>query len=312
MQDRDGLLTRVAYMYYMDNLSQQEIAASLDLSRSKVSRMLQEAKDKGIVEIKITPINSRCYDLERVLKEKYGISESIVVPVFSTKEQSVLKSLGKAGAEYLSRSVKDGMTIGLSMGRTLSEVANAVQVKEKINLDLVPITGGLGQVNPEVHANDICRRIAEGFGGTAFPLYAPAIVSNKDLKTAIVQDPMIQQVFEKAINADITVVSAGQVAFSTFIEIGSISEQEATQLEKEGVVGDIASWFFDANGQILDLDIHNRVVGPDFREIRRNSKIVMVAGTESKQHVIAAALRGKLVDTLITDEKVAKYLIELA
>lgn len=312
MQDRDGLLTKVAYMYYIDNLSQQEIAASLDLSRSKVSRMLQEAKDKGIVEIKITPINSRCYDLERMLKDKFGINEAIVIPVFSTKEQSVLKSLGRAGAEFLSRSVKQGMTIGFSMGRTLSEVANAVQVKEKISLDFVPITGGLGQVNPEIHANDICRRAAEGFGGTAFPLYAPAIVSNKELKTAIVQDPMIQQVFDKAINADIIVAGVGRVAVSTFVEIGSISEQEVTQLQKDGVVGDIASWFFDANGEILDLDIHNRVVGPDFREIRSKSKIVLVAGTESKQEVIAAALRGKLVDTLITDEKVARYLIELA
>lgn len=312
MQDKDGILTKVAYMYYIDDLSQQEIAERLELSRSKVSRMLQEAKNKGIVEIKITPSNSRCFELERALKDIYGISEAIVVPVFSTKDDNILQSLGKAGADFLSRNVKEGMTIGFSMGRTLSEVANAISVKDKISCSIVPITGGIGQVNPEIHANDICRRIAVGLGGTAFALYAPAIVSNKSLKEAIKEDPMIQKVFEKAINADITMVSVGHVATSTFVRIGSISEQEASQLQQSGVVGDIASWFFNSDGEILDLEIHNRVVGPDFHAIRRKSKIVLIAGTDFKRNVIGATLRGNLVDTLIVDENVAKYLIESA
>jgi deoxyribonucleoside regulator len=312
LQDKGGLLTKISYMYYIDNLSQQEIAIRLDLSRAKVSRMIQEARDRGIVEIKINPASSRCYDLERLLKDKYGISESIVMPLFSTKEQNIIKALGKYGAEYLVQNTKEGMTLGFSMGRTLSEVANAIHTPSKIACNIVPITGGLGQVSPEIHANDICRRIAEGLGGTAFSLYTPAIVSKKELKEAIIEDPMILHVFENAIHADITVVGVGNVSSSTFIEIGSISEEEARQLKSHGVIGDIASWFFDANGTILDLEIHKRVVGPDFREIRKRSKIVLVAGGESKGNVVAAALRGKLVDTLITDESVANYLIGLA
>ncbi|MEW9672116.1 sugar-binding transcriptional regulator [Ammoniphilus sp. 3BR4] len=312
MQDRDGLLTKVAYMYYIDNLSQQEIATQLDLSRAKVSRMIQEAKDRGIVEIKIHPAHSRCYELERILKGKYGISEALVAPVYSTKEESILKSLGKLGAEYIYQNVKEGMTIGCSMGRTLSQLANAFQSKVKVACNVVPISGGLGNINPEIHANEICRRLAESLGGTVFPLYAPAIVSSEEIKDAIMQDSMIEQVLEKATNADITIVSVGVVSSSTFLDIGSITEQEAMQLEREGVVGDIASWFFGATGEILDLDFHKRVVGPNFYEIRNGSKVILVAGTQSKRDVIAAALRGKLVDTLITDENVAKYLIELA
>ncbi|WP_019122253.1 sugar-binding transcriptional regulator [Brevibacillus massiliensis] len=311
MQDRDHYLTKISYMYYIDNLSQQEIATALGLSRAKVSRMIQEAKDRGIVEIKINPTNTRCFELERLLKEKYGLAEVIVIPRFSANDHNILKSLGKAGAEFLARNLKEGMTLGFSMGRTLSEVAHSVSVKEKVPCNVIPITGGLGQVNPELHANDICRRVAEGFGGTAFPLYAPAIVSNAQLKEAIIQDPMIQKVFDEAVSADIIVVSVGHVATSTFIEIGSISEQEAVQLQNHGVVGDIASWFFNANGEILDLEIHKRVVGPDFHEIRSKSKVVLIAGTDFKRDVIAAALRGKLADTLITDEGVAKYLLEL-
>lgn len=77
------------------------------------------------------------------------------------------------------------------------------------------------------------------------------------------------------------------------------------------MVGDVASWFINANGHVLDVEIHDRVVGPNFAEIREKSKVVLVAGTDLKRDVIAAALRGKLADALITDENVAKYLIDL-
>lgn len=312
MQEDMMLLTKVSHMYYIDALSQQEIAHLLELSRSKVSRLLQEAKDKGIVEIKIVTSVTRCFELERSIKEIYGISEVIVVPVYSTKEESLLQSLGKAGAEYLLRNVKDGMTVGTALGRTLNEVANTIHSPLPIDCDVVPITGGIGYINPGMHPNDICRKVAEGLGGTAYSLYTPAIVSNKMLKEAIIEDPMIEKVFEKVVNADITMVSAGHVANSTFIKIGSISGEDAEQLQKSGVVGDISSWFINAEGEVLDLEIHDRVVGPHFKEIRKKSKIVLVAGTNLKRDVIAAALRGKLADVLITDENVAKYLIEMA
>lgn len=312
MREDIMLLTKVSYMYYLDNLSQQEIADQLELSRSKVSRLLQEAREKGIIEIKIVTSVTRCFDLERMVKEKYGISEVIVVPVYSTTEESLLKSLGQAGAEYLLNNVTDGMTVGIALGRTLNEVANSISAPQPINCDVVPITGGIGHINPGMHPNDICRKVAEGLGGTAYSLYTPAIVSNKELKEAIREDPMIEKVFEKILHTDITMVSVGYVANSTFIKIGNITGEYAEQLKQKGVVGDISSWFINADGEVLDLEIHDRVVGPHFLEIRQKSKVVLVAGTKLKQDVIAAALRGKLADVLITDEHVAKYLIDIA
>ena len=310
MQNNTELITKVAYMYYIDNLPQSKIASLLNISNSTVSRLLQTARDRGIVKIEIQTLNTRCYSLEKTLKDKFHIEDAIVVPSYSAKEENILKVLGEAGMNYLKQNIEDGMTVALSMGKTLSEVANSLEVEEKVNCNVVPITGGLGQVKSELHSNDICRRIADKFGGTAYPLYAPAIVANEELKNAIIKDPMIQSVFEMGLNADITVVGVGNVSDSTFIDLGIISKDEAKKMEQNGVIGDIGSWFFDHKGNILDLDIHKRVVGPDFRKISEHSKVVLISGTNEKKEVINAALKGDWVDVLITCENVAQYLLE--
>lgn len=312
MQKRQDLLTKISYLYYIDNFSQQEIAHQLDLSRSKVSRLLQEARDKGIVKIEIQSTDNRRFELEQKLKEIYRLDDAIVVTSYSMKEENQLKSIGKAAASFLVQSASEQITIAFSMGRTLRNVANHVETDRKINCHIVPITGGIGHVNPEVHANEICRRVAEGLGGVSYPLYAPAIVANQNLKDAILEDPMIQKTFDMALNAKITFVSVGNVIFSTFVRIGSITKEEANELKKAGVVGDIASRFINKDGEFLDLDIHRRVVGPDFHQILKNSKVVLVAGTQKKTEVIHAALKGNCADVLITDEEVASKLIDNA
>lgn len=309
---KNNILTKISYLYYIDNYSQREIARQLNLSRSKVSRLLQEARDKGIVKIEIQSAETRNFELEKQLKEIYGLEEVIVVSSYSNKEENLLKSIGKAAANYLVHAAKDGMTIAFSMGKTLSNVADHVETQSNIDCKIVPITGGIGHVSPEIHANEICRRVAEGLGGVLYPLYAPAIVADKQIKELLTNDPMIQKVFHIATNADITFVSVGNVTSSTFVRIGSITQEEANDLERLGVVGDIASRFINQNGEILDLDIHQRVVGPDFIKIRENSKVVLVAGTKEKAKVILAALKGNFADILITDESAAYPLIENA
>lgn len=228
------------------------------------------------------------------------------------REENIVKSIGQAAANFLVQHATNHMTIAFSMGKTLSQVANHVETDATIDCHIVPITGGMGDVNPEIHANEICRRVAKGLGGTSYPLYAPAIVANPSLKEAIVEDPMIQKVFRKSLDAQLTFVSVGNVTASTFVRIGSISQDEANELKRMGAVGDIASMFINKDGEILDLDIHRRVVGPNFQQIRKNSTVVLVAGTKKKAEVIHASLKGKCADILITDEEVASELIENA
>lgn len=303
-------LSRIAYLHYIDNIPQNEIAKIMGISKSSVSRSLQTARDKGIVTIEVKTSNENCYYLEKKLEERYKLKRVVVIPSYTNNNASVLRDLGKAGATYLQQIVKNGMTISVAMGRTLSEIANNLSNEENVNCNIVPISGGLGQVSPELHANDICRRIADSFSGVAYPLYAPAIVSTESLREGIMGDRMIQQVFDMAINADYALVSVGNISDSTFLNLGIISQEESDGIKALGGIGDIGGFYFDANGEIIDADIHKRVVGPAFKELREKTNIILVAGSDSKKEVIKSSLLGELVDVLITDESVAKYLID--
>ena len=300
-------------MYYMDDLSQQEIADMLDISRPTISRALAEARDKGIIEITVNSPVSRNYDLEKKLLNRYNLEEAIVIPVFSTQEESITKKLGEAGANYFYENIKDGMIIGLSIGKTLNEMAKALSdqnLNKRFKYSVVPIVGGTGYIEPQFHSNEICRKVAEAYGGVSYPIYAPAIAENEDNKKAFMKDLLVKRVFEKTLEADIIFVGTGNVNSSTLVRIGNIKKEEAENLKKKGIVGDIGSWFFDENGKFPDVDINKRIVGVSFDKLRRKSKIVLIAGTEKKENVIKSALKGNWVDVLITDENVCRYLLE--
>ena len=312
MDDRVLLLTKIATMYYMDNLSQAEIASIIKMSRPTVSRALEEAKQRGIVEVRVNYPVLRYSDLEKKIKEKFNIKDAVVVPVFSAKDENIVRSLGEAGAHHILENVYDGITIGFAMGKTLYEVANELtkqKVSKKIKCRVVPIIGGTGHVEPELHANELCRRVAEALGGDFHPLYVPAIAENKYKRDLFMEDSLVQSVFKITLSADITYVSAGNLNSSTFIKIGTVKKEESENLKIKGIVGDVGAWFFDKDGRFPDMEINNRVVGVDFNEIRKKSKIVLIAGTDSKKQIIKSALQGDWVNTLITDENVCNYLL---
>lgn len=304
------LLSKIAYMYYMDNLSQQQISDSLNFSRSKVSRLLLEAKEKGVVQINImTPI-TRCVELEHQLKELYHLEEAVVVPVYSDKAESILESLGEAGADFLMKHIEDGTSIGFSMGETLKHVAYHLPIKKKFpNCNVVSIMGGIWLESSELDANTITQRVAEKIGGKFYPLYTPAIVSDQELKESILKESSIQNVLKKVMETDYTLISVG-VQSSLFAHANLLSETEKEQTRQNKIVGEVACWLYDINGKIADLPFQNRIVGPSINQISDKSKIVLVSGTNEKKAAILAALKGKWVHTLITDEKVAAYLIQ--
>lgn len=312
MDDRTLLLTKISTMYYLDNLSQQEISDIIDVSRPTVSRALTEAKDKGIVEITIHSPVSRSYSLEQEIVKKYSLNDAVIVPVFSLYDENILKSLGEAAAYYIYENIKDNTTLGFSMGKTLDQMANSLKnqnINKDINFNAVPIVGGAGYQAPHLHANDICRRIAEIFGGNFFPVYVPAIAENEKKKLDFMKEPAVNKVFKMSLDADMIFVSVGKVDSSTFLKIGSIGQEESDNLMEKGIIGDMGSWFFDENGNFPDIEINRSVVGLNFSKLRQNSKVVLVAGTNHKKEVIKSALKGGWVDTLITDENVCKYLL---
>ena len=162
----------------------------------------------------MTPI-THCVELEQQLQELFQLEEAVVVPVYSNKEESILDSLGEAGAEYLMKHLEDGTAIGFSMGETLKNVAYHLPIEKKFsNCNVVPIMGGIWiEKSSDLDANTISQRVAEKIGGRFYPLYMPAIVSDQELKESILKESSIQNVLKKVMETDITMISVG-VQFS--------------------------------------------------------------------------------------------------
>ncbi|MEJ5247474.1 sugar-binding transcriptional regulator [Caldilinea sp.] len=306
-----ALLYKIAKAYYEDGLTQDQIGKRFGLSRIKVSRLLQQARQSRVVQITITPPPDSFGDLERELEAAYGLDEVIVVSTPGYAQSEVVPRLGVAGAAYLARILGDQQVLDLSWGTTLLALIDALAPQNLPDLRVVQMLGGLGRLESETYGADLTIRMAQTLGARMRLLPAPGIVSSKIVRDALLEDANIAETLALAARADLAVVGIGAPApGSVVMQTGILSEQELAELKAMGAVGDIALRFFDENGQPVDHPINDRIIGLDLEQIKRIPRVVGVAGGEGKYDVIRGAVRGHLVNVLITDEITAARLLE--
>lgn len=305
------LLYKIAKAYYEDGLTQGEIGKRFGLSRIKISRLLQQARDERIVQITVIPPYESKVDLEREIEAKYGLDEVVIVSPTNYDKAVIARELGPAAADCLLRSLQGDEVLALSWGTTLLAVVDALPAQNWPDMKVVQILGGLGRPEAETHGTDLTRRMAEAFGCRPRLLPAPGIVSSKLVKDALMSDPQIADTLTLAAQADIALVGIGRpTPDSVVMQAGTLTEMELQQLQNCGAVGDIALRFFDTQGQLVDHEICNRIIGLDLEQIKNIPRVIGAAGGEEKFETIRAAVRGKLVNVLVTDDKTAIRLLE--
>jgi len=315
--DTSRLLVKVARLYYEQELTQQDIAAKLRLSRQKVQRLLKEAYDTGVVQITIQPLRGSFAELEDQLESRYGLKEAIVVETTAYDDQSVVaREVGVGAAGYLIRVIQPEDRIVVSWGGSLLGVVNALfglpRSRLPAGIEVVQGLGGLGEPNSDMHAADLTRRMADVLGGKAVLLPAPGIAGSVDSLRAFQEDRYIAQALEKGRSASLCVMGIGAPREdSLLIQSDTIvSYDELKALVKRGAVGDINLRYFDARGQAVDSDLDARVVGLTLQDIRQVEHVIGVAGGAAKFDAIRGALIGRLIDVLVTDDVTGRRLIE--
>ncbi|MDI3481607.1 MAG: hypothetical protein PWQ97_1262 [Tepidanaerobacteraceae bacterium] len=303
------LLIRIAHMYYAENKTQQEIASRLGVSRPSVSRLLQKARDEGIVEIKINYGDSFAR-LEDALEKAFGIKEVIITP-FEEEVEGLKKSLAEAAAGFLMRILKDGDIVGVSMGTTLAYMYEYLKNAPKHKVTFVPLIGGVGQTRLDVHSNHIVINLARAFDGDWQLLHAPAIVDNINVKKTILSDKNTRYVMEFAEKSNIALIGIGAplTPHSTIFQTGYFTEKELEELKNAGAVCDLCSIFLDKDGKQCQAEINERVISIPLEKLDKIPLVIGVAGGREKQEAILAALKGKHLDVLITDEHTGKFLL---
>jgi DNA-binding transcriptional regulator LsrR (DeoR family) len=289
-------------MYFLDGRSQEDIARVLETSRSNVSRLLKAARAAGIVEVRIQDEEGRDPDLEQALVERFGLVH-VQVAAFRP-HQDVLGTVARLAAEWLDHTLQSGQVLALSWGATLQAVVAATSVAQRPGLEVVPLVGGLSTVESLVTGEDLVRELAGRLGATYRHLYAPALLHSETARDALLDEPSIAQVVARATAADIALVGIGSVGVGSAVQVLDglrLSAAEEAQFLAQNPVGDTCCRFFDANGRAIEGAVRDRVLAVELDDLRRIPTVVGVATGAEKTPGVLAALRGGIVDGLVTD-----------
>jgi DNA-binding transcriptional regulator LsrR (DeoR family) len=308
--DDPRLMIKVCDLYYIQNMTQVQIAKTLDISRPTVSRLLAAAKEQGIVEISISNLEAIEYwQLERALEKEYKLEEVIIVDSASSKEE-MKQNLGEAGARYLEYTIKDGHKVGLSMGSTIHRVVSSISNPSASGVTFVPLVGGLGQVRIELHANHLAEAMARIYQGDFLSLHAPARVSNALIRDELLKEESLSSVLQIAKQVDIAVVGIGIPNERSSIKATQyFKENEIESLINREVAGEICMQFYDINGNTKPYKNDNNTIGIDIEELRKVPHSIGIVGGIEKLSAIKGALKGGYINTLIIDNESAAKLL---
>jgi len=309
------LMSKVSSLYYLRGLNQREIADRLHLSRPKVSRLLQQARDRDIVQISVASPENNFVDLEATFEDRFDLDEVLIAPSGppdSNGDTTFLKrQIGAAAAGYLRRTVQNGDVLGITWGTTLQAMMQSLQPVETNDVHVVQTLGGVGPPEADAHAADLSRRLAKLLDGRLTALPTPGIVDSPEAREVLLADRHTQAALE--LFPDLTTAYVGIGALSTnpiFEEDPAVSKETHDDLVASEAVGDIALRFFDTNGNTVETPLHDRLIGITLDQLQETECVVGVAGGPQKVDAIHGALRGSLVDVLITDHTTATKIAE--
>ena len=311
VQEKWNVLAAVANLYYNSDLTQSQIAERLYTSRSRISRMLKEARELGIVEIHIQEPWERNLAYESRLKEAFSLKNVRVISTKDTNRDNGLSRIAEATAYYLDSIVKQGMVVGISWGNTLYHIIKHISTNNRKNIPItvVPIMGAASLKSPEKDGLDLAKDLASAYGGKYRYIYAPLFVKNRELKESLVQEENIKRVLELSAGADTILTSVGSIVYKSWSNYLMVSTLES--LESRGAVGHIGGHFYDIRGRELETSLSERMIGITLRDIRRCREVVCAACGESKAEAVLGALRGGFLNTLVVDERCAGRILGL-
>ena len=302
-------LIEVARLYYEHNFSQLQIAQKIGISRPGVSRLLQAARESGIVKIEIIDPEMRGTRLELSVREKFGLKNVIVIPDDANPSQ-IKKRLGAATVKYLDKLLSQDVILGVSWGSTMQEVAKNFNKNPVNGMVVVQLNGGVSKAEYDTHASEIAQRIGEKLWATPFLLPLPAIVDNAGLKNAILKDRNIARTLDYARNANIAIYTIGLFNHeSVLVKADYFNRDEVESLQKNDAVADICSRIITKDGRICSEALDSRTIGIELEELRKKEYSIAVAGGKEKLPAVLAGLRSGVFNILITDEYIASNLL---
>lgn len=304
---REDLMFEAAYLYYMEGLTQQAIGTRLGYTRWTVGRLIDEARQSGLVTISINHPRAQTHHLEQQIAAELGLDKVIVVP---KNQEDGNEVVARAVAQFL-LSRAPIRNLAVAWGRTMTALARALPDQWSPGVRVFQTNGGPTHRGDNEVSSSVSA-IAHKGTGTAYTLPAPAIIGNPDLGPQLMAEPSIARIFEGARHAEVIVYSPGTVSKdSVLVKSGFLTEDTIDVIRKKGAVGDILCHFVDENGRPISAQLERRTIAYPLESLAHANVSIAMAGDPAKAPVMVAAARAGLAKIFIIDTKTAEDILAI-
>lgn len=299
----EALMIKVAWYYYFNNMTQSRISARLGISRMRVVKLLNQARNNGIIQFKIREDSASRLQVEKKLTEKYKLKDTFIVPS-PPDDVPVNENIAKAAAMYISNRIDDSNSfINMGYGDTQSRILNNLATIVEHPISVVSMTGGVSYYLP--------NNMSTIFNAKLYLIPAPILVSSKEVAEAVRNENSIKEVSRMLQLSCLSVVGIGSMGGNaTIIKSGILTKNDFLYLKMKGAVGDILCHFIDKDGNPVEAHIEERLITASLTALRNLNNVIGVAAGDDKVDAIKAVLKGGYIDILITDESTALHLLE--
>jgi lsr operon transcriptional repressor len=300
--EEEQLLAKVAWYYYLDGLTQGEIADRVGLSRIKVSRLLDKGRQSGIIQLTINSPYEGSFRLQQQLCERFGLEDARVVPALDGGVPR--ERVAQAASQLLARKLDTDGLLAVGFGAVVtSTLQRLIPVITARDISIVGLTGGV-------------HNYMDGIGfrrerGSVYLIPTPLRVTAPSVVAGLRDEPQVREVIAMAETAKLALIGIGAVdRQATLVEKGYCTAAELDRYVRQGAVGDVLGYFYDTDGRILDLDLHRQMVSLPPENLKRLPTVIGAAAGPNKVAPIRGALAGGWLDVLVTDEPTAEALLQ--
>ena len=308
--ERRQLLIDVAQMYYFENMSQQQIADVLHMSRSNVSLLLKSSLENNIIEIRINDTASRAHDLAAQIKQKYHLKSVSIAKSYHLPEQNV-ESVARLTAHCLKNILSNGMLLGYTNDMFCYHIADKLNFEDYQKINSIQMMGGINNYISSAGGQELAGRFQKKLNGTSYILQAPLMLKTNTLKQQLLLEPMISQTFKKynEINVAVLSIEKPNLFLSLHPDDAIYSKADLLQLSELGAICRFCGRYLDKNGDPCNAGINERIMAIGLDALEKIDTTIGVSANISNAPSVISCLKSGYINTLIIDETLARKII---
>lgn len=302
MNYEESLMVKAAWYYYFENMTQQAIADRLSVSRMRVIKLLEAARQNGVIQFRLRADGVAVAEQSRALMEKYHLKDVFLIPETDREDASPNEAIARAGAMYIADRLGDNACINVGYGDTLSRTLNHLATMVQNPVTCISLTGGVSNYLPNTRSSIFNARL--------FLMPAPLLASSPEMAAAMREETSVSEIIRMSELSSFTLVGIGPITESaTVFRTGVLGNTDMFYLKVHDAVGDVLGHFLDRDGQLIPSPIEDRLISTPLQQLKEMPNVVGLAAGADKIDAIRAVLRGGYLDILITDEPTATLLL---